>query len=186
MASDGLMAKALSASPTSISATFENVPPLVLPAAAHKKRSKSHIFMASAMIVAAILTAEVTMSLALLVAEAASTALEPLGTIPWGVVIAGFFAQLVDGSLGMGYGITSATVLTSCAGLSPTMASGAVHFAQLGTTAVSGFSHARCGNIDRTTLRRLTPAGVVGALLGSRREGVLQFARPPLLAHAAR
>lgn len=87
--------------------------------------------------------------------------------LPWGVLAAGFCAQLVDGSLGMGYGITSATVLTTFAGLSPTSASSAVHLAQLGTTAVSGYSHRQCGNINDAALRRLTPPGVVGALLGS-------------------
>ena len=42
-----------------------------------------------------------------------------------------------------------------------------MHLAQLGTTALSGISHNRCGNVDATVMRRLTPAGVMGALLGS-------------------
>lgn len=87
--------------------------------------------------------------------------------VDWNVLLAGFLAQLVDGSLGMGFGITSATVLTSWAGVSPLMASSAVHLAQLGTTAVSGVAHHRQGNTDAPTLRHITPAGVVGALIGS-------------------
>lgn len=83
------------------------------------------------------------------------------------VLCAGFIAQLVDGSLGMGYGITSATILTSWAGLTPAAASATVHLAQLGTTAASGVSHWRCGNVDTSVVRQLSLAGVCGALFGS-------------------
>lgn len=82
------------------------------------------------------------------------------------VCTAGFAAQLVDGSLGMGYGLTSATVLTA-AGLSPATASSSVHLAQLGTTLVSGLAHHRHGNVDMRAMARLSPAGAAGALVGA-------------------
>ena len=83
-----------------------------------------------------------------------------------GVAVAGFVAQLVDGSLGMGYGITSTTVLVA-AGLSPTTASASVHLAQLGTTAVSGIAHHKCGNVDVPSMTKLAVPGTIGAFLGS-------------------
>jgi hypothetical protein len=99
-----------------------------------------------------------------------SSALASLGGLDaWAlapVCAAGFAAQLVDGSLGMGYGLTSATVLTA-AGLSPTTASSSVHLAQLGTTLVSGLAHHRHGNVDLPAMARLSPAGAVGALTGA-------------------
>ena len=83
-----------------------------------------------------------------------------------GVMIAGFVAQLVDGALGMGYGLTSSTVLVA-AGLSPRTASGVVHLAQLGTTLVSGLAHHRIGTTDGPTAWRIAIPGVVGALVGA-------------------
>jgi uncharacterized protein len=76
----------------------------------------------------------------------------------------GLFAQLVDGSLGMGYGVTSASLLIA-AGYSPAIVSASVHAAQVVTTTVSGFSHWRFGNIDaRVTLPLALPGGVGGFL----------------------
>ena len=83
-----------------------------------------------------------------------------------GVATAGFLAQLVDGALGMGYGLTSSTVLVA-AGLSPRTASEVVHLAQLGTTLVSGLAHHRCGTVDWPTAWRVAVPGVVGALVGA-------------------
>jgi uncharacterized membrane protein YfcA len=60
------------------------------------------------------------------------------------LAVAGFLAQLVDGSLGMGYGITSSTILIFI-GLSPAAASASVHIAKIGTGASSGFAHHRFG-----------------------------------------
>lgn len=79
---------------------------------------------------------------------------------------AGFAAQLVDGSLGMGYGVTSSTVLVA-AGLSPATASASVHLAQLGTTALSGVAHYRYGNVDEKTMWSLSLPGSVGAFIGA-------------------
>jgi len=83
-----------------------------------------------------------------------------------GVCIAGFCAQLVDGALGMGYGLTSSTVLVM-AGLSPVVASQCVHLAQLGTTLLSGLSHHSRGTVDWPTTWRIALPGVVGALFGA-------------------
>ena len=83
-----------------------------------------------------------------------------------GVGVAGFAAQIVDGSLGMGYGVTSSTVLV-LAGLSPATASASVHLAQLGTTAVSGLAHHQFGNVDLRTMWLLSLPGVLGAFVGA-------------------
>ena len=82
------------------------------------------------------------------------------------IAIAGFFAQFVDGSLGMGYGLTSSTLLIAV-GLSPALASASVHLAELGTTAVSGIAHQRFGNVDWPTVRRIALPGAVGAFAGA-------------------
>jgi uncharacterized protein len=82
------------------------------------------------------------------------------------VALAGFGAQLVDGSLGMGYGLTSSTLLIAI-GLSPAAASASVHFAEIGTSAASAISHARMGNVDKTVLRRIALPGAIGAFVGA-------------------
>jgi uncharacterized membrane protein YfcA len=82
------------------------------------------------------------------------------------LVVVGFLAQLVDGALGMAYGATSASLVLA-AGLAPAAASASVHLAELGTTAVSGFSHWRFGNIDWRTVRRLGIPGAIGAFVGA-------------------
>jgi uncharacterized membrane protein YfcA len=82
------------------------------------------------------------------------------------LLVIGFFAQLVDGALGMAYGATSSTLLLAY-GLSPATASASVHLAELGTTAVSGFSHWRFGNVDWRTVRRIGIPGAIGAFVGA-------------------
>lgn len=82
------------------------------------------------------------------------------------VAVAGFGAQLVDGSLGMGYGLTSSTLLIAI-GLAPAMASASVHLAEIGTSAASAFSHAKMGNVDKTVLRRIALPGAIGAFAGA-------------------
>ena len=61
--------------------------------------------------------------------------------------LVGFVAQLVDGSLGMAYGVTTTTLLLAI-GTNPAAASATVHLAEIGTTLVSGFSHWKFGNVD--------------------------------------
>src|SRR5215212_6901416 len=78
----------------------------------------------------------------------------------------GVLAQLIDGALGMAYGLTSTTLLVA-AGTAPAAASATVHLAELGTTAVSGVSHCRFGNVDWRTVRWMTFPGAVGAFAGA-------------------
>ncbi|SPF68328.1 Transmembrane protein TauE-like [Propionibacterium ruminifibrarum] len=79
---------------------------------------------------------------------------------------AGLAAQLIDGSLGMGYGVTSTSVLLA-GGLTPATASASVHMAELGTTVASGVSHWRLRNVDWWLVLRLGVPGAVGAFLGA-------------------
>jgi len=80
--------------------------------------------------------------------------------------LVGLVAQLVDGSLGMGFGVTSSTLLIA-AGIAPAMASASIHFAEVGTTVISGFSHHKMGNVDWRTVGILAVPGGVGAFLGA-------------------
>ena len=61
--------------------------------------------------------------------------------------LVGLVAQMIDGSLGMAYGVTSSTLLLAT-GIAPAAASAAVHFSEIGTTLVSGFSHHKLGTVD--------------------------------------
>ena len=81
-------------------------------------------------------------------------------------VAVGLAAQAVDGSLGMAYGVTSNTLLVTT-GVSVAVASASVHFAEVGTTLVSGFSHWRFGNVDWSVVLRLAVPGGIGAFLGA-------------------
>ncbi|MDP9479480.1 MAG: sulfite exporter TauE/SafE family protein [Actinomycetota bacterium] len=82
------------------------------------------------------------------------------------LAIVGLAAQLVDGSLGMAYGVTSTTLLLAV-GVSPALASAAVHLAEVGTCAVSGASHWRFGNVDWSKIAWMAVPGGVGAFLGA-------------------
>ena len=82
------------------------------------------------------------------------------------LALVGLAAQLVDGSLGMGYGVTSATLLVA-GGIGPAAASAAIHFSELGTSLVSGLSHHTLGNIDWRTVGVLAVPGFVGAFAGA-------------------
>lgn len=80
--------------------------------------------------------------------------------------IAGALAQLIDGALGMGYGVTSSSLLLAT-GMAPAVVAATVKFAQLGTTLASGASHRRAGNVDGRIMARLAVPGGVGALGGA-------------------
>ncbi len=80
--------------------------------------------------------------------------------------LAGGMAQLVDGTLGMGFGVTSATVLLAL-GVAPATASAATHAAKLPTTLISGLSHWRVGNVDKAVLIRVAIPGAIGGFLGA-------------------
>jgi uncharacterized protein len=81
-------------------------------------------------------------------------------------VAIGFAAQMVDGAIGMAYGLTATTVLMS-SGVSAATASASVHAAEVFTTAASGTAHWRVGNIDRNLVLRLALPGVVGGAIGA-------------------
>ena len=81
-------------------------------------------------------------------------------------VLAGFLAQLVDGALGMAYGVTATSVILSTGG-SVATASASVHFAEIGTTFASGLSHWRFGNVNWRTVRWIALPGAVGAFVGA-------------------
>jgi uncharacterized protein len=83
------------------------------------------------------------------------------------LALLGFAAQLVDGALGMAYGATSSTLLVGVAGIAPALASTAVHLGEVGTTAVSGLSHWRFGNVDWSKIVWLAIPGGIGAFLGA-------------------
>lgn len=78
----------------------------------------------------------------------------------------GFLAQLVDGALGMAYGLVATTVLLSI-GVPPAISSASVHAAEIVTTGLAGASHAWHRNVDWPLFRRLAPAGVAGGVIGA-------------------
>ncbi|WP_447594478.1 sulfite exporter TauE/SafE family protein [Aquipseudomonas campi] len=84
----------------------------------------------------------------------------------WSAVAVGFFAQMIDGALGMAYGITATTFLLS-AGASPAAASASVHIAEVFTTGLSGISHVKLGNVSKSLFLRLLLPGIIGAVLGA-------------------
>ncbi|MFF5249539.1 sulfite exporter TauE/SafE family protein [Streptosporangium sp. NPDC000095] len=80
--------------------------------------------------------------------------------------LVGFAAQLVDGSLGMAYGVTSTTLLLAI-GTNPAAASATVHLAEIGTTLASGISHWRFNNIDWKVVAKIGVPGAIGAFVGA-------------------
>ncbi|MFJ7938818.1 sulfite exporter TauE/SafE family protein [Peribacillus sp. NPDC096622] len=78
----------------------------------------------------------------------------------------GFLAQLIDGSLGMAYGVTSTSLLLTF-GIAPAVASASVHLSEVVTTAASGISHMKFGNVDRQALLKLIIPGSIGAFVGA-------------------
>ena len=82
------------------------------------------------------------------------------------LALVGFGAQLVDGSLGMAYGVTSSTLLLAV-GLTPASVSATVHLAEVGTTLASGLSHWRFGNIDWRVVGFMAVPGGIAAFAGA-------------------
>ena len=80
--------------------------------------------------------------------------------------LVGLVAQMVDGALGMAYGVTSTSLLL-IAGINPATASASVHLAEVGTTLASGAAHWRFGNVDWKLVAKLGVPGAVGAFLGA-------------------
>jgi len=82
-------------------------------------------------------------------------------------ILVGFAAQLIDGALGMAFGVISQTMLVSVLGLPPAVASASVHGVEMFTTAASGTSHIAHKNIDWGLFKRLAPFGILGGVLGA-------------------
>lgn len=80
--------------------------------------------------------------------------------------LVGLGAQIIDGALGMAYGITATTFLLY-GGVSPAVATASVHLAEVFTTGFSGISHWRFGNIDKKLFKKLLLPGVAGVIVGS-------------------
>ncbi|MET8463664.1 sulfite exporter TauE/SafE family protein [Micromonospora zamorensis] len=82
------------------------------------------------------------------------------------LALVGLVAQLIDGSLGMAYGLTSSTLLL-VAGVAPAAASASVHLAEIGTTLAAGVAHWRFGNVDWRVVTRIALPGAIGAFAGA-------------------
>jgi len=82
------------------------------------------------------------------------------------MLLTGFIAQMVDGSLGMGYGTISTTFLLAT-GVAPAIVSSRVHSARVFSSGVSGYSHHRFGNINKKLFMALVIPGIVGAIIGA-------------------
>ncbi len=81
-------------------------------------------------------------------------------------IVVGFLAQMIDGTLGMAYGLTATTFLLA-AGVSPAVASASVHAAEVITTGVSGLAHWNSGNVSGYLVKRLVIPGIAGAVCGA-------------------
>lgn len=81
-------------------------------------------------------------------------------------MLGGFIAQMIDGALGMAYGVSATTFLLSF-GISPAVASMSVHTSEIFTSGVSGFLHLRFGNVNNKLFRTMLIPGVVGSILGA-------------------
>jgi siroheme synthase-like protein len=97
------------------------------------------------------------------------------GTVAWyntldsnfgWILLAGFVAQMIDGALGMGYGVASASILLST-GVSPAVISGSIHTAEIFASGASGISHYKFGNVNMKLFWRLVIPGVLGAIAGA-------------------
>lgn len=81
-------------------------------------------------------------------------------------ILGGFIAQMVDGALGMAYGVTATTFLLAF-GISPAAASASVHASEIFTTGASGLSHLRFKNVNTKLFRSLLIPGILGAIVGA-------------------
>jgi uncharacterized membrane protein YfcA len=97
--------------------------------------------------------------------------MEQLSAISFGELIpfiaVGFGAQIVDGALGMAFGVICNTLLVAVIGLTPARASANVHIVETFTTAISGISHLISGNIDKRLFLRLLVPGIIGGVSGA-------------------
>jgi siroheme synthase-like protein len=82
------------------------------------------------------------------------------------MILAGFLAQMVDGALGMGYGVVCATVLLSL-GINLPAISGSIHTAEMFSSGVSGYSHYKFGNVNKKLFKTMLIPGIIGAVAGA-------------------
>ncbi|WPZ04169.1 sulfite exporter TauE/SafE family protein [Blastomonas marina] len=94
-------------------------------------------------------------------------AIAPLAADLLPFILVGFAAQIIDGALGMAFGVITQTTLVSLMGLPPATASASVHLVEVFTTGTSGASHLWRKNIDWPLFWRLVPAGVTAGVLGA-------------------
>jgi uncharacterized membrane protein YfcA len=96
----------------------------------------------------------------------------------------GFLAQLVDGSLGMGYGVVSSTALLSL-GVPPAQVSACVHAAKLFTSGTSAYSHQRFGNVERSLFLKLALLGAIGGSIGAFLVSIVpsEYVRPVVMVY---
>ena len=80
--------------------------------------------------------------------------------------LAGFLAQLIDGSLGMGFGASSSSILLTF-GVAPAIVSATIHFSEIATTAASGTSHWKFENVHKPTMIKLAIPGAITAFIGA-------------------
>lgn len=81
-------------------------------------------------------------------------------------LLGGFVAQMIDGALGMAYGVTATTFLLTL-GIPPSVASASVHTSEIFTSGVSGYMHLKFGNVNSKLFKNLLFPGIVGAILGA-------------------
>lgn len=97
--------------------------------------------------------------------------MEFLQSVDWQAVAPfiaiGFAAQLVDGALGMAFGVISSTLLVSVMGVAPARASAGVHLVEMFTTGASGISHILHRNVDWRLFARIAVPGIIGGVLGA-------------------
>lgn len=82
-------------------------------------------------------------------------------------ILIGFLAQMIDGSLGMAYGVSCRSFLRTIAKLPAPIASAVIHVAEIPTSLVSGLAHYRIGNVDRNLLVKLIVPGIIGGIVGA-------------------
>ena len=85
----------------------------------------------------------------------------------WPYIAVGFAAQLIDGALGMAFGVISNSLMVGVMGVPPALASQRVHIVECFTTATSGISNLLHGNIDKKLFFRLLIPGVIGGVAGA-------------------
>jgi uncharacterized protein len=81
-------------------------------------------------------------------------------------LMGGFIAQMIDGALGMAYGVTATTFLLTL-GIPPSVASASVHSSEIFTSGVSGYLHLKFGNVNSKLFKTLLIPGVIGAIAGA-------------------